>query len=343
LRYRHAQVFLFDKGYSSYVLCRAVGGAHYDLGDPCQQLAFCPLGRIDEPQQFAHAYEWLLFIFSLQGMALTPDQRAECQHALLRLQGQPSRTLTDLQSTLQDRALKAAIEYYTLSGPMGEILDATTDALQTNHFQVFEMTHLLEMNSLSVLPVLFYLFSQIESRLNGAPTLIIIEEGHRFLTGKFGERLEQWLRELRKKNAAVLFLTQHLTEIFQSPIKHILLNSCKTKLFLPNHQASDPVNHSLYSEAGLTATQIQLIKHATPKKHYYYTSPLGSRMLDLNIGPLALSFLGVDSQADRRDVDALIERYPNRWQQEWLHQRGLSPWAHQLDDRQSKEERKCDN
>jgi type IV secretory pathway VirB4 component len=57
--------------------------------------------------------------------------------------------------------------------------------------------------------VLAYLFHRIEGRLDGSPTLIIIDEGWLVLdeSGVRGQ-LREWLKTLRKKNASVVFATQ---------------------------------------------------------------------------------------------------------------------------------------
>ncbi|MFD2274690.1 hypothetical protein ACFS07_35945 [Undibacterium arcticum] len=44
LRYKNAKLFKFEKGYSSFVLCNALGGTYYDIGGEHQQYAFLPPG-----------------------------------------------------------------------------------------------------------------------------------------------------------------------------------------------------------------------------------------------------------------------------------------------------------
>ncbi len=118
---------------------------------------------------------------------------------------------------------------------MGRLLDAEEDGLREGSFQVFEMEHVMNKGDVNAAPVLTYLFHRIEQRLTGRPTLIVIEEAWLMLThGLFAEKLEEWLRVLRKANAAVVFVTQSLAEVFRSPRRDLLLESCPTRLFLPN-------------------------------------------------------------------------------------------------------------
>ena len=55
----------------------------------------------------------------------------------------------------------------------------------------------------------------------------------------FGAKIEEWLRTLRKKNAAVVLATQSLSEIANSPHRDVILESCPTKLYLPNPEATN--------------------------------------------------------------------------------------------------------
>lgn len=327
MRYPNAQIFLFDKGYSAYALNKAMGGAHYSIGGNDKEVAFYPFAEIENPHELDFACEWMECLLECQSITVNHEHRKEIRASLIRLSEQKSRTLTDYQGTVQNQAIKNALEFYTLSGVMGSVLDATDDSFASAKFHVFEMSHLMDKGEACTRPTILYLFHQIEKRLTGAPTLIIVEEGHTFLKGQFGARLEIWLRELRKKNCAVVFITQSLAEIIASERKHILLNSCATKIFLPDQSADTPVNAELYRSVGLTDRQIQILKSALRKRDYYYTSPLGKRLIDLGLGKVALSFLGVGNEQERRAIDALENQYGCDWVYHWLALRGLLEWA----------------
>jgi type IV secretion system protein VirB4 len=172
--------------------------------------------------------------------------------------------------------------------------------------------------------VLLYLFHQIERRLRGEPSLLILEEAWLLLNHPvFSTKIEEWLRVLRKRNCAVVFVSQSLTEVFNSPQRDLLLESCPTKVFLPNPEARNAQTGQLYRQLGLNETQVELIAHATPKRHYYYASPLGRRMIDLALGPESLSFLGVSGSEDIERIRKLRGQHGDTWPAVWLEQRGL--------------------
>lgn len=324
-RYPGAQVFAFDKGYSSFVLTRAASGDHYDVAsESAEELSFCPLAGVDRPEERIWAAGWLEGLLRLQGLTVTPSHRQAIHVALERLGASESRTLTDFLNTVQDREIRDGLRHYTLQGAMGRLLDAEEDALRDGHLQVFEMEHLMNKGDGDAVPVLTYLFHRIEARLTGRPTLIVIEEAWLMLThGLFAEKLEEWLRVLRKANAAVVFVTQSLAEVFRSPRRDLLLESSPTRLFLPNPAARSEQASELYQRIGLGSREIEIIAGAIPKRHYYYASPLGRRLIDLGLGPVALSFVGASGREDLQQVRAVAEGTDPDWPATWLEGRGL--------------------
>ena len=334
-RYDAAQVVFFDKGYSALPLVLAADGHHYDIAAGDSGPAFCPLSSIDEPAERSWAAEWLETLFELQGISpFAPLHRRELHQALesLATLDLGGRTLTNLRLQLQDHDLREALRPYSSGGVFAHLLDAESDALETSRFQVFETTHLIELREKILVPVLLYLFHRLEQRLDGRPTLLVLDEAWTFLVnGLFARRLETWLRELRKKNAAVIFASQSLAEIRRSEQRYVIWESCPTKIFLPNAEARTEQTSQLYREIGLNDREIEIVARAVPKRDYYFTSPDGRRLLDFELGPFALSFLGATGKDDLRAIRQLEARHGPRWPQVWLEQhRELPGWAERL-------------
>ncbi len=107
------------------------------------------------------------------------------------------------------------------------------------------------------------------------------------------------------------------------PITTAILESCPTKIFLPNPDAQSAISSLAYRQIGLTERQIEILSYARPKRQYYYTSPLGQRLFDLGLGPVALSFVGASGKEDLAEVKMLIRTFGDDWPAEWLWQRGL--------------------
>jgi type IV secretion system protein VirB4 len=336
-RYPNAQVFAFDVGYSMWMLTAATGALHHDFaaGRP-DVLRLQPLAFIDEPSERIWAAEWVETLVALQGLVVTPPLRARIDRGLelLARNERKHRTLTELSVQVQHEALSAAIRPYTVAGYYGELLDANADELLAADFEVFELKHLLGLDDRAVIPVLLYLFRRIERQLGTRPTLIEVDEAWMpLMRSLFGPRINQWLLTLRKQNAAVVLATQSPSQFAQLPFRHTLLDSCPTKIYLPNPEAATSGQVALYQELGLNAREIESIARAVPKRHYYFKSPRGSRLFELGLGPVALAFLagqpGATPEETRRMARDIASREPI-WPAAWLDSLGLRQWADRL-------------
>jgi type IV secretion system protein TrbE len=327
-RYPHAQVFAFDKGHSLQVLTEACQGSFYDIGHS-SQLAFCPLADLETPADVAWAVDWLEALCTLQDVRISPSQRNALLEAvtLLRDSRREHRTLTELRANVQDEALREALDYFTLQGALGHLLDAKEDCLGSGRFLTFETEHLLSMNEKAVVPVLLYLFRQIEKRLDGRPTLVLLDEAWVFLRHPlFRDRLRDWLKTLRKQNGAVVLATQNLSDVFQSSIKDVVLESCPTKILLPNTEAANPASREFYDAIGLNEREIGIVQKALPKREYYIVSPQGRRKISLGLGGVALAFVGVSGKEERERA-LQRQHLPGDWRSHWLRERQLADWA----------------
>jgi type IV secretion system protein VirB4 len=334
-RYPRAQVFAFDKGYSLFVLTNAARGEFYDLAGEQSALAFCPLREIDSDADLTWAVSWLEDLCTLNGLAVTPKHRNVLTQAVLQLRLSPSRTLTELSANVQDLDVREALQFFTLSGPLGQLLDADSDVLGSGRFLTFETENLLQLDDKAVIPVLLYLFRRIEKRLDGAPTLVSLDEAWAYLRNRvFRERLRDWLKTLRRMNGVVLLATQNLSDICNSDISDVILEMCPTKILLPNSEAKNPASKEFYSRIGLNSRELDILQASIPKQHYYIISPLGRRLISLGLHNVALSFVGVNGREERQIVEELISEFPASWQSEWLRVRAealgdtrLQGWA----------------
>lgn len=330
-RYAGSRIFAFDMGRSMRATILGLGGEHYDLGDS-GEIAFQPLARIDQEGYRTWAAEWIEGRLRHEGVAIGPDEKAAVWSALGSLAGAPreQRTLTGLSVLLQSNALRQALAPYVLAGAHGKLLDADRDRLGTGDVQGFEMEELMHSKA-AVLAVLGYLFARFDERFDGAPTLLILDEAWLFLDDPvFAARIRQWLKTLRKKNVSVIFATQSLADIKDSVIAPAIIESCASRIFLPNPQATEPQIRTIYEGFGLNARQIEIVATAQPKRDYYYQSRLGNRLFDLDLGPAMLAFTGASTPQDQRDIDQVLAQVgmPG-FADAWLRHRGLH-WAADL-------------
>ena len=325
LRYPKSRVIAFDKKLTLFTLTEAVGGQHYDLGGETIPLQFAPLSRVDQPGERLFAKNWLESLATLQGVEVTATERKLISEAVDGLAGEQGRSITDVQHLLQDQKLRQAIGMYVGTGKYGNLLDGLTDGLDfSSRFVTFEMDNLPmgEEGRGIVAPLLLYLFHRIDTLLDGSPTLILLDEAWSLLDHPmFAAKIREWLKELRKRNAVVVFATQSLADLQNHPLLPVLQESCPTKIFLPNPEAGSENLHPIYRAFGLDDKQIELLTTATQKQDYYIRSPLGSRKVSFVLGPVALAFCAVDDLRDIKRVQKLKEQHGVRWPAVWLRER----------------------
>jgi len=331
-RYSGAQIFTFDKGRSSRAAIQALGGDFYDLGETESGLVFQPLKDIDDEAEISWAQDWVLGLLKSKAVDITPDIEEKVWSALTSLSTAPprQRTLTGLTALIQDSNLRLALKPFTLEGAYGRILDGCEDTLRENSVQAFEMETLMHTKAL-VAPVLTYLFHKLEARFDGRPTFLILDEAWVFLDDPmFAERIREWLKVLRKKNVSVIFATQSLADISNSSVAPAIIESCLSRIFLPNNRAMEPQQLESYERFGLNKRQIQIIASATPKRDYYFQSHGGNRLFDLQLGPVALSFCGAGSEQDHKNMNEVLARSGEaNFAAHWLQFKGLD-WAADL-------------
>jgi len=335
-RYPHNQIFAFDFGGSIRAAALAMGGDWHDLGGDLTDgasasVSLQPLSRIPDVPERAWAADWIVNILTREGITTTPEVKEHLWSALTSLASAPTmeRTLTGLSVLLQSQALKRALQPYCVGGSSGRLLDAETARLGDASVQVFETEGLIGTGAAPA--VLAYLFHRIEDRLDGRPTLLIVDEGWLALDDEgFAGQLREWLKTLRKKNASVVFATQSLSDIDISGIAPAIIESCLTRLLLPNERAIEPQITAIYRRFGLNDRQIEILARATPKRDYYCQSRRGNRLFELGLGEVALAFCAASSKTDQIAIArVLAEHGRDGFMAAWLRLRGAG-WAADL-------------
>lgn len=335
-RYRDAQIFAFDKGLSLLPLTLAVGGEHYQLGgDEARKAegegepkgdgkpAFCPLSELRTDADRAWASEFVEMLVTLQGVEVRPEHRNAIARQIALMASSPGRSLSDFVSGVQLRDIKEALKHYTIEGPMGHLMDAESDTLRLQSFQCVEIEGLMTMGERNLVPVLSYLFRRIEKRLNGAPSLIILDEAWLMLGHPvFREKIREWLKVLRKANCAVVLATQSISDAERSGIIDVLCESCPTKICLANPAAQMPGMRSFYERLGFNERQLEIVAQARPKRDYYCVSPQGRRLFEMSLGGLTLSFAGVSDRRDIATIQELQTHFGADWPRQWLLLKG---------------------
>ncbi len=330
LRYKDAQVYIFDKGMSAYCLTTALGGKHYSLGQEQSDLCFQPLANVDDEAERKWAHDWLLSIAGSENVEITPQIKSALWDALGSVAAAPKnqRTLHSLMVYMQNHELRAAFEPFTQTGAYGKLIDNSEDNLEYSNWQCFEMEALME-NQAVIAPVLTYLFHRLSKSFTGKPTLLVLDEAWLFLDHPiFANKIREWLKTLRKLNVSVIFATQSLADVSSSSISATIKEACFTKIYLPNSVALQPDATEFYKSFGLNDRQIQILAYTTNKKDYYFTSPDGNRVFDLGLEELQLAYLSGVSKERIKLIKEIKAKSSNLEEFNYLYLEALGLSAH---------------
>lgn len=296
LKYPGAQVFAFDKGRSMQALCLAADGAHYTLGEEGHAIA--PLRAMGD-LGLGWAQSWIESLVTLARQPVTPAMSREITSALQACRTLEGEALAAFHAMVQNEDVKGAVAPYIEGGAYAGLLNGLKDEIAFSPFTVFETEALFESSEAAGLLTIDYLFRRIESRLRGAPTLILLDEAWSYLGHDvFRARIKKWLRELRKANASVVIATQFIGDALDSELAGALLQSCRTRIYLPDPDARSAREAERYAQLGLTDAQIALVSTLKPKRDYYVVKPEGRRVVDFAIQPRALALLGATNIED---------------------------------------------
>jgi type IV secretion system protein VirB4 len=178
---------------------------------------------------------------------------------------------------------------------------------------------------------MMYIFHRIEERLDGQPTMILIDEGWKALDDEvFAARIRDWLKTLRKRNALVGFATQSARDALDSRISTALVEQTATMIFMPNARAR-PEDYC--DGFGLTEHELDVIRTLPAHSRCFLVRQPDASVvvrLDLSDMPEVLTILSGRESVVRR-LDSLRTIHgdaPSGWYEPLVG----SPWPGQTDD-----------
>ena len=123
-----------------------------------------------------------------------------------------------------------------------------------------------------------------------------------------------------------------MADIEGSAIAPAIIESCLTRILLPNERAVEPQITAIYRRFGLNDRQIEILARAAPKRDYYCQSRRGNRLFELGLGEVALALCAASSKSDQALIAKVLAEHGRAgFAAGWLRRRGLH-WAAQLID-----------
>ncbi|MEC7421767.1 MAG: VirB4 family type IV secretion/conjugal transfer ATPase [Pseudomonadota bacterium] len=313
------RTILFDKDRGAELFVRGIGG-RYDSIRSGEPTGFNPLALPDTPGNKAFLRDWLGVLLKAEGpeeeqtIAGAVDAAYANDASLRRLRH--FRELLSGSRRPQPGDLADRLGAWIGEGENAWMFDNAEDKLDLSARVLgFDMTALLENPKLRT-PTMMYLFHRIEERLDGKPTMILIDEGWKALDDEiFAARIRDWLKTLRKRNALVGFATQSARDALESRISTALVEQTATMVFMPNSRAR-PEDYC--DGFGLTEHELALIRTLPAHSRCFLVRQPDASVvvrLDLSGAPEVLTLLsGRESSVRRLDLlrEALGDA-PSEW------------------------------
>ena len=263
-RYSPRTIF-FDKDRGAEIFLRAIGGT-YDTLRPGNPTRLNPLALTDTPGNRRFLSEWVGRLATGDGPPPTVEESEWIADAIdSSYAGPPEhRRLRFLAQLFRGRGrastndLSARLAPWHSAGEHAWLFDNEVDGLELDADTIgFDMTAILDQPALRS-PAMMYLFHRVEERLDGKPTIIVVDEGWKALDDDvFVARIRDWEKTIRKRGGIVGFATQSASDALESKIASAIIEQAGTQIFMANAsaQASDYIDGF-----GLTPHEYELVR-----------------------------------------------------------------------------------
>ncbi|MGO6747978.1 type IV secretion protein [Rhizobium ruizarguesonis] len=237
-----ARVILFDKDNGFEMAVRSLGG-RYSSVRMGETTGFNPMRAEADARGTAWLTDWIAAIVESDGPKLSPVQLQALSDAVHSNAVADSRLQNfqqfrgQLRSTDDQGDLYTRLGRWDHGGQFGWLFGGRdVDPLGfDNRLTAFDLTEIFD-NDLVRTAWLSYVFRRVERLVEDEhPTLLVLDEAWKLLDDPYFEaRLKDWMLTMRKKNVAVILLTQRVSHIKNSRAGDAILESAVTRLVYPS-------------------------------------------------------------------------------------------------------------
>jgi len=264
----------FDKDRGAEIFLRAIGG-RYDVLRPGAPTGINPLRLEDTPANRQFLSDWTAKLITAKGPALEAQDIQAIAEAVDAnfSQDLSFRRLRHFAELFRGGRrpssgdLAARLAPWHGSGAYAWLFDNERDELDLTARTIgFDLTQILD-DPAARAPAMMYLFHQVEQRLDGSPTIIVIDEGWKALDDAvFVQRIKDWEKTIRKRNGIVGFCTQSAQDALTSQISSAIIEQAATQIFMINPKARED---DYCRGFGLTSHELDLVRRLPDSTHCF--------------------------------------------------------------------------
>ena len=264
------RIIFFDKDRGAEPFIRAIGG-RYDVLRPGIASGLNPLQLPDTPANRQFIIDWIgVLAGGADGAeaarikdAVDANYEQPAEHRRLRyivelFRGGDRPHGNDLWSRLTP---------WWDEGERSWLFDNEVDLTDLAAESVgFDMTQVLDDPTVRT-PAMMYLFHRVEERLDGNPSIIVVDEGWKALDDDvFVRRIKDWEKTIRKRNGIVGFATQSAQDALESKIASAIIEQAATQIFMSNPKAQA---REYIEGFGLTEHELELVRTIPDSAHCF--------------------------------------------------------------------------
>lgn len=178
----------------------------------------------------------------------------------------------------------------------------------------FDITEIINQPQV-LIPTFSKLLSQIEEKLDGTKTIIVLNEAWELIDNPtFKVQLEDFLMRMRSKNCVVIFSAEEVDRVGNSDVTPLVLKNLSTQIYLPN-----PKPEKYYSEVfGLDIEELAIISEMENSDRHFLLKHDGDSIiaaLNLSNHIELLKILSCDSEVIKLMEKALTANSndPKAW------------------------------
>jgi type IV secretion system protein VirB4 len=202
------------------------------------------------------------------------------------------------------------LQSFADGGEYDGLFDGCAEDFAAHPVQTFELRDLLARPRL-LGPLLRYVLPQVELQMStDRPMLLLFDDAAiPWEVPKIRQDSKNWMRTTRKKAVSLGFMTHSLTDVFQSDMGPMLVESCPVRFYLANPEASKPTIRKIYQQIGLEDTAIDQIAVMRPQRDIYYElRGEGQRPFSLGFSRFILDCLARNTAEDHRLIDEILQK-----------------------------------
>ena len=317
-------VIFFDKDRGADAFIHAMGGSYHIL-KPGQSHGFNPFEHINTQDE----RDWLnSFIQRMVKVDLEPEQQTRLADACRRTAeaSVELRNFSDFASLFKSAddegaqfQMKDLLKQWHGDGDLAWLFDNERDTFDINAKVIgFDMTSILGSDRIRS-PLMDYLFHRIEQKIAlGLPLIIVLDEAWALLNdAAFKDRIEDWIRTIRKYNGIVIFMTQEPAVAAKSVIAETLIQTVSNNIFFGNPQADEDTYMGKFR---LTDAEFSIVSDTEPdSRTALIKSKSGSAIVSTMLNDAGPFMRVLSGSADRVQVmDQLKQTHPDDWLQRYM-------------------------